>query len=144
MRHERTGRIRVGYGLALAAALLAGVPLVGCFLPMEGDPTWEFTFEGRVSRASDGAPVPGALVEVWLSSGSVGTYVPLVQGQTNPDGEFAISRTVTLEVKPQHPAVRVTPPAGSGLQTEQGEFTSETRSGRSVTYATEVVLRPGS
>jgi hypothetical protein len=144
MRQERAGRIRVRYGLALAAALLAGVPLVGCLLPMDPVPTRDLTFEGRVSRASDGAPVPGARVEVWTSSESVGTFAPLVEGQTNPAGEFVVSRAVRTSVRPQDPVVRVTPPAGSGLQTELGEFPSHTASGRRSTYATQVLLRPGS
>lgn len=127
------------------------IPLVACaFLaacPFVSGPTskYELTFEGQITRADNGAVVPGAHVEIWLRRPDEGrTTEVFAQGQTNQAGEFRFVGERQISGAPQHPIFRVTPPAGSGLQPASDEFSFLARSDRSYSYTADIVLQMGS
>lgn len=113
-------------------------------------PTWNHRFEGTVSRSAGGAPAAGALVEVWLvHPEAIGASPPLVSGQTDASGRFALRVRERNRALPPHATIRVTPPAGSGLGTQirggdvRDVFPDFERSGSYSTYfRTTIVLQP--
>ena len=134
----------------LLACLLAGVLAAGCGWPMEPRQQHELTFRGQVLRAVTNAPVSGAGVEIWINPVQGGNSPPFVQGQTNAQGEFVLTRSVrSAGVRPDV-IVRVTPPAGSALQaasfsgTAGDVFSSIETSGRKYTFSGQFLVQPGS
>lgn len=109
--HHAASRIR--FLVPLAAGLLAA----GCLLPIAADPKWQLTFRGGVERVGSEAPVPGARVEIWLDPPEpVGNVLPFVVGETDAQGEFVLSKSLRSAGVSPDVLVRITPPAGSGLQ----------------------------
>lgn len=108
--------MRKRYGW-FVAALVACVLASGCVWLMDVEPEWELTFRGQVSGAAGAAPVAGAWVEIWVNPPEpVGNVPSFVQGETNAQGEFALTRSLRSAGVSPEVIVRITPPAGSGLQ----------------------------
>ena len=116
---------------------------------MDASTPYDLTYRGRVGRADNGAAVPGALVEIWhLLPEEVGPRDPFVRAQTDPAGEFRVTERLRSYGAPQDATIRVTPPAGSGLQprTYGGQagdiFASVTGSNARYTYRLQIAVEP--
>jgi hypothetical protein len=127
----------------------AGVLLGGCMWMMDPTAEYQLTYQGRVARSDNGAAVSGARVEIWLDlPHELGNSDPFVQGRTNAAGEFALVETLRSRAVPPDVTIRITPPAGSGLQA--GSISGFSRevfarieiSNRKHIYTADLVLHP--
>lgn len=133
--------MRVARRLRVLAPVGACAFLAAC--PFVSGPSAEYTltFTGHVTRADNGAPVPGAHVAVWLGlEQDRGPGPGFVEGETDQAGAFRVSRGVHLGGAPRSSTFRVTPPAGSGLQAADGVFDPPTGSDRRYAFGADVVL----
>lgn len=142
-------RARSSRLLALLLALVTG----GCVWPMDPVPTWDFEFGGQVLHAGTGAPVAGALVEIWMvhpDNPQATAGVPYLAGYTNASGVFALQKRERVRATPPFATLRVTPPAASSLAARTvGGLISEVfpeveRNGHRVTYVADIPLNPAS
>lgn len=147
MRRYFTTRRPLRRGPRFLLPLLACILLAGCPWMMEASPAYDLTFRGQVTRFDNGAAVPGARVEVWVVYPERTTTEPFVQGHTDAAGGFVLRDDLREFGAPQAVTVRVTPPAGSGLQaaTFDGRITdifpTITRSDVKYTYTGSFVLQ---
>lgn len=139
-----SGRFSPGRMTALLTVLL--LSLGGCGWPMDPVPNWDYTVHGTVVRAGSAAPVANARVQLWFTS-STGEPEgrPFVDGLTDARGAFRIQGRLRDDVPPPYAAIRVDPPAGSGLasRTLSGvvrDFATQTRDGSRITLQVPVVL----
>lgn len=96
--------------------LIVVAALGGCQWPMDPTPLRELRFEGTVMNARTGAPVAGALVQVWLNlPNEVGSRPVFAEGPTDATGSFAYERKHRGSVIAPAATLRVTPPAATGL-----------------------------
>jgi hypothetical protein len=148
MTTPRTSRHHAASRLRLVAALVAGLLTAGCLLPISADPEWRLTFQGRVGQAGSAAAVPGARVEVWVERTEPVPNVPaFAKGETDARGAFVLSGTFRSPGVSPDVVVRVTPPAGSGLQAgifsgHVSELFAIEYADREYTYTGELTLQP--
>ncbi|WP_331052743.1 hypothetical protein [Longimicrobium sp.] len=127
-------------------ALLAVLLLGGCLWPMDAVPEWKYTFEGTAVRSGTTTAVAGAQVQIWLLDSTLEPAgKPFLEGVTDSGGGYRMQGRFRSSVPAPDIAVRVTPPAGSGLLTTTlsgfvHDFSTRTVSGRNVTVRTAVVL----
>ncbi len=132
--------------------LVAGLLASGCLLPIAADPKWQLTFRGGVERVGSEARVPGARVEIWLDPPEpVGNVLPFVVGATDARGDFVLSKPLRSAGVSPDVLVRITPPAGSGVQAASfaghvSQLFEITYADREYTYAADFTLpsAPGS